>query len=96
MVMVSTERLRLMAIKLNEEFYAKHNIFAMNGIVEVLLNVAFKLIVGNYDSGEYRLAKNQILAHLLLHAGKLVHTSIRLMEILGVTEKTSSSKDVTV
>lgn len=67
----------------------------MNGIVEVLPNVAFKLIVKNYDTGEYHLAKNQILEHLLTHASSVVIKSISLMEILVVTEESSLFKDVT-
>lgn len=64
----------------------------MNGIVEVRPNVAFKVVIENYDSGEYRLVKNQTLAHLLLHAVAIVPKSISLIEILGVVEETLVSE----
>lgn len=84
-LMVSTELLGLMSIQTIEELNLKHNLFAMNFIVEVRPNVAFTLIVKNYGTGEYGLSKNQVLAKLLRHACAVVPTSIRIMEILGVT-----------
>lgn len=96
MVMVSIEHLGFMSIHPNEELHAKHNIVSINGIVEVRPNVAFKLIVANYGGGEYFHAKNQILENFLTYGGSLVPTSISLIEVLGLTEETSLSKDVTV
>lgn len=64
----------------------------MNGIVGVRLNVAFKIIVANYCNSEYRLSKNQILAHLLTHAGSTIPTTISLPEILGVIEETTAAE----
>lgn len=57
--------------------------------------MALKYIFSSYGSGEYFLAKNQICENFLPHAGEVVTTLLRLVEILMVKEETSEAEDFT-
>lgn len=59
----------------------------MNGIVEVLPNLSFKMLLANYVNKKYRLPNNHTMAHLLPHPSGVIHTTVNHAEVLGLRDK---------
>lgn len=62
---VTTSLIGLMEIQPLQALYDKHAIVSMNGIVDVLPNVPFEMLLANYSEKRYLIPKIQTVGYLL-------------------------------
>lgn len=83
-MLVPAQLLGLMAMQPPEERFQKKRIVSINGIVEVLPDVPFKIMIECYGQNKYRINKNQIFILLIKQRSELTISQIPISEIINM------------
>lgn len=83
MVTVTRNICGYMAIEPLHPLYDKRSIISMNVIVEVTINVPFRIFISHYGISQHHLPKGQILVHLSTHVGLVIYTEVRFVRFLA-------------
>ena len=73
-VSVNAERRGLCVLQPHEKLYSSAQVCASNGIVQVEPHQPFRVLIANFASKPYKLAKGQVVATLLPHPTVIVDT----------------------
>lgn len=92
-VTVTTNIFGLMSIQPLQVLYEKHALVTMNGIVDVIPNVPFKILMTNYYNKRHLVPKNHTVAHLLPQPSGVISTTVNNAEVLGLRDHTNSDRN---
>ena len=85
-VTVTTRRRGRSVIQQHDQLYANANVPVTNGVVQVEPDRPFRVLIANFASRAYRLAKNQVVGIVLPHPTAMVGTHLNFADVLGIAE----------
>ena len=73
-----------MILQPQDSLYETGQVLATNGVVQVEPDKPFRILIANFSTHEYQLAKDQVVGQLLPHPTAVIPSKVNIADVLGI------------